>query len=260
VSVRDFSQTVVDGALQRLNSSLQREVKKGRSSQGQMDTVLKNLQGSDSAEAFQDADFVIEAVAERMDLKKKCFAELDKTCKPGAILATNTSTLSISQIATATGRPDKVIGMHFMNPVPIMKLVEVIVGDKTSKETTEATLALATRMDKTAAQAKDTPGFISNRILCPMINEAILCLEAGTGTRESIDTVMKLGMNHPMGPLQLADLVGLDTLLSVMEILEDGFKDKKYRPAPLLRDMVKAGHLGKKSGKGFYDYSQGDNK
>ncbi len=254
VVLKDVSKKVVTDALGRLNAQLEREVKKGRMPQEQAKAIAAGITSSERWEDFQQADFVIEAVAENLALKKQCFAELDKACKPACILATNTSTLSITEIAAATKRPAQVIGMHFMNPVPLMKLVEIIPGFQTAQETVDATLGLAQRMKKTPALAKDYPGFISNRILVPMINEAIFCLMEGVGTRESIDSVMKLGMNHPMGPLALADLIGLDTLLSVMEILHQGFGDSKYRPCPLLRNMVKAGRLGKKSGKGFYDY------
>ncbi len=254
VLLKDVSKKAVADALGKLNAQLEREVKKGRMPQEQAKAIASGITPSESWEDFQQADFVIEAVAENLALKRRCFAELDKACKPACILATNTSTLSITEIASATKRPAQVIGMHFMNPVPLMKLVEIIPGFQSSQETVDATLALAQRMKKTPALAKDYPGFISNRILVPMINEAIFCLMEGVGTRESIDSVMKLGMNHPMGPLALADLIGLDTLLSVMEILHQGFGDSKYRPCPLLRNMVKAGRLGKKSGKGFYDY------
>jgi 3-hydroxybutyryl-CoA dehydrogenase len=202
-----------------------------------------------------EADIVIEAATENPELKFKIFKEMDEKAREGVILASNTSSISITKIAGSTSRPDKVIGMHFMNPVPIMKLVEVIRGIATSDETFELTWALSEKFGKTPAQANDFPGFIANRILMPMINEAIFTLYHGVGKREDIDTVMKLGMNHPMGPLALADLIGLDTCLAIMETLYDGFKDSKYRPCPLLRKYVEAGWLGKKTGRGFYEYN-----
>jgi 3-hydroxybutyryl-CoA dehydrogenase len=200
------------------------------------------------------ADFVVEAATENEPVKFQIFKDLDRTCKPGVILATNTSSIPIGRIAAQTGRPEKIIGMHFMNPVPIMKLVEVIRGLPTSEETFKTTWELAEGFGKTPAEANDYPGFISNRILLPMINEAVYCLYHGVGNRESIDTVMKLGMNHPMGPLALADLIGLDTCLAIMETLYEGFKDSKYRPCPLLRKYVEAGWLGRKTKRGFYEY------
>ena len=204
---------------------------------------------------FAECDFVVEAVTEHYSLKMRIFEELDKTCRKDVILATNTSSLPITRIAAATDRQPQVIGMHFMNPVPIMKLVELVAGHGTSSETVAVTRALAEKMGKTPVVAQDYPGFISNRVLMPMINEAIYTLYEGVGSRDDIDTVMKLGMAHPMGPLTLADFIGLDTCLSILEILQQGFGDPKYRPCPLLRRMVESGQLGRKSGRGFYDYS-----
>ncbi len=203
---------------------------------------------------MKDCQLVVEAVFESFDVKKEIFEKLDKVCGDDAILATNTSSIPITQIAAITGRPESVIGMHFMNPVPLMKLVEIIRGIATSDETTVSAVAVVESLGKTPVEVNDYPGFISNRVLLPMINEAVFCLYEGIATREAIDTVMKLGMNHPMGPLELADLIGLDVCLDIMEVLYDGFNDSKYRPCPLLKQLVLAGYLGRKTKKGFYEY------
>ncbi|HSF82997.1 MAG TPA: 3-hydroxybutyryl-CoA dehydrogenase [Anaerolineales bacterium] len=248
---------VVPEQLERARGTIARSVEKlfskGALSEEQKASAL-NIPTTTSLEGVQQADLVIEAASENPDLKFKLFHDLDQHARQGAILASNTSSISITKIAAATRRPEQVVGMHFMNPVPLMRLVEVIRGLATSDETTATTLEVCRLMSKEPVEAKDSPGFISNRILCPMINEAIFALQEGIGTPEAIDSVMKLGMNHPMGPLTLCDLVGLDVVLSVMEILHRDLGEDKYRPAYLLRKMVDAGYLGRKSGKGFYKY------
>jgi 3-hydroxybutyryl-CoA dehydrogenase len=254
VIMNDVKQEFVDKGLKTIGGILARNVEKGKMTVAEKDALLGRIKSSVSLKDMAAADFVVEAATEKQDIKFQIFRDLDQMCKPGAILATNTSSIPIGRIAAQTQRPDKVIGMHFMNPVPVMKLVEIIPGLPTSEATLAITWALAEKFGKTPARANDYPGFIANRILLPMVNEAVYCLYHGVGTREDIDTVMKLGMNHPMGPLALADLIGLDTCLAIMETLYDGFKDSKYRPCPLLRKYVEAGWLGRKTGRGFYEY------
>jgi len=254
VLLSDQSRPIVEAALQAIDSSLLRQVEKGKLPASDRAEALGRIRPAVEPPAMSGADFVIEAIGEDRALKSRVFATLDGICRPGVILASNTSSLSITKIAAATRRPDRVIGMHFMNPVPVMELVEIVAGQSTSKETIETTRGLAKSLGKTSVAAQDYPGFISNRVLMPMINEAIYALHEGVGSREDIDTVMRLGMRHPMGPLALADFIGLDTCLAILEVLHDGFGDPKYRPCPLLRRMVDAGLLGKKSGRGFYEY------
>ncbi len=254
VVLNDIEQGFVDKGRKSIEGNLARSVEKGKLAAGEKEAILGRIRGTVRLEDLAAADFVVEAATERQEIKFQLFRELDRLCRPEVILATNTSSIPIGRIAAQTRRPDKVIGMHFMNPVPVMKLVEVIPALATSEETLKTTWALAEKFGKTPARANDYPGFIANRILLPMINEAIYCLYHGVGTREDIDTVMRLGMNHPMGPLALADLIGLDTCLAILETIYDGFKDSKYRPCPLLRKYVEAGWLGRKTGRGFYEY------
>jgi 3-hydroxybutyryl-CoA dehydrogenase len=254
VIMNDIAPQFVEKGTQTIAKNLDRTVEKGKMSKEERDAIMARIKGSVDLKDMAAADFVVEAATERQDLKFQIFKNLDGICNPSVILSTNTSSIPIGRIASQTKRPDKVIGMHFMNPVPVMKLVEVIRGLATSEETFKTTWDLSIKFGKTPALANDYPGFIANRILMPMINEAIYCLYHSVGTKEDIDTVMRLGANHPMGPLALADLIGLDTCLAIMETLHDGFKDSKYRPCPLLRKYVEAGWLGKKTGKGFYQY------
>ncbi len=250
----DVSPECLDRAVARIGKSLDRIVKKERMTAEEAETVKKRIRPTTELEEAAGSTLVIEAVPERLDLKRDLLKRLDGVVGPETILASNTSSISITALGAATGRPDKVIGMHFMNPVPVMKLVEVIRGQDTSKETTAAVIAAAEALGKVAIPAQDYPGFVSNRVLMPMINEAIQCLMEGVADREGIDGIMKLGMNHPMGPLTLADFIGLDVCLHILEVLYEGFGDPKYRPCALLKRMVAAGHLGRKTGRGFYEY------
>ena len=255
VIMNDIKTEFVDKGLTNIAKILSRGVEKGKMSEAEKKAVLGRIKTSINLSDMASADFVVEAATENEKIKFQLFKDLDEICKDQVILASNTSSIPIGRIAAQTKRPEKVIGMHFMNPVPVMKLVEIIPGIATSDETFQVTWDLAQKFGKTPAKANDYPGFIANRILLPMINEAVYCLQHGVGSREDIDTVMKLGMNHPMGPLALADLIGLDTCLAIMETLYDGFKESKYAPCPLLRKYVEAGWLGKKTGKGFYEYA-----
>jgi len=254
VTMIDIAESALEQGRATIASNLDRQIKKGTLQAADKDAVLGRIATSTSMDAVKGASLVIEAATENKDLKFRIFADLDARADANAILATNTSSISITEIAGKTQRPDKVIGMHFMNPVPLMQLVEVIRGLATSDDTTRQVVELAKRVGKTPVEANDYPGFIANRILMPMINEAIYCLMEGVGSADAIDTVMKLGMNHPMGPLALADFIGLDTCLAILEVLHDGLGDPKYRPCPLLRKYVAQGWLGRKTKRGFYAY------
>jgi 3-hydroxybutyryl-CoA dehydrogenase len=254
VVMRDVKDEFLQRGLQAIDKSLQRDVDKERLSSEEKQSIINRILSTTELEALGEASFVVEAVTENLEVKTELFSALDKITPPEAILASNTSSISITRLGAATTRPDKVIGMHFMNPVPVMKLVEVIRGLATSNETYERVRSLSEKLGKTALDCNDSPGFVSNRVLLPMINEAIFALYEGVATRESIDGIMKLGMNHPVGPLQLADFIGLDVCLAILSVLYDGLGDPKYRACPLLKRYVDAGWLGRKTGRGFYEY------
>jgi len=254
VILNDIKEEYVKKGLTSIEKFITKSIEKGKMTADDKNHILSRIKASTKLEDMRDVDLVIEAIVEETKVKKEVFQKLDGICKKETVFASNTSTIPITDLASATKRPEQFIGMHFMNPVPLMKLVEVIRGLRTSVETATLIKHLAEKMGKVPIEVNDGPGFISNRVLFSMINEAIFCVQDGTGTVESIDSVMKLGMNHPMGPLELADLIGLDVSLNILTVLYEGFNDSKYRPCPLLKKMVQAGYLGRKSGKGFYTY------
>src|SRR5208337_4772266 len=257
VFLHDLSQEFLEAGASRIGKGLNREVEKNRLTAEEREKALSRLKTTTRVSDLGGADFIVEAVTENFEVKAGAFRAIEPHCGPGVIFASNTSSISITRLAAATERPDRFIGLHFFNPLPVMKLVEVVPGLQTSPETADKAVKLAESVGKTPVRVNDGPGFISNRLLMPMLNEAVYCLMEGVADAKGIDDVMKLGMNHPMGPLELADLIGLDVCLDIMKVLHDGFRDSKYRPCPLLEKMVNAGRLGRKTGRGFYEYPQG---